>query len=114
MTHRDALGYFGCAMPSCDRHPMHGDVIVRTSPAGELYRGLCSDHFYARRTHACPLCRMDGVPHRMATCVVCWRLVPPDLKRRLIRAFVGRREDPDAHRDALRDLLVWCSRRNFA
>lgn len=38
------MSRFGCAAAGCDRHPAKGDTIIRISPKGEPFQGLCEEH----------------------------------------------------------------------
>lgn len=36
---------FTCQHPDCLAHPRDGDAIIRTSPKGGPFRGLCARHY---------------------------------------------------------------------
>lgn len=36
-----------CALKGCERGPGTGDALHRTSPKGENFEGLCTEHYQA-------------------------------------------------------------------
>lgn len=34
----------GCKQDGCTRHPSNGDLIIRTSPKGQPFEGVCEKH----------------------------------------------------------------------
>jgi hypothetical protein len=36
-----------CGKPGCERGPATGDALHRTSPKGQDFEGLCSEHYRA-------------------------------------------------------------------
>ena len=39
-----------CEVEGCDGHVSRGDIIIRTSPKGGPFRGMCEDHIDVIRT----------------------------------------------------------------
>ena len=38
-------GSLTCQATGCRRHPERGDTIIRVSPKGEPFLGLCTEHY---------------------------------------------------------------------
>lgn len=43
------MAYFGCKRKGCKKHPSKGDNILRVSPKGYPFEGLCVEHLYENR-----------------------------------------------------------------
>jgi len=41
-----ATSRYRCYAEGCMRHPASGDTIIRTSPKGQPFKGLCADEHY--------------------------------------------------------------------
>lgn len=75
---------FGCSFPGCERHPKHGDTILRISAKGAPFVGRCEDHYgdesgpeLARQYEAVA---RDHKGYSEETCVRCgWTMGSPPL-----------------------------------